>query len=108
MLRKLLLPLSLLVIVAMLVGCAAQPAAAPAPAAPAAEAPTEAAPAAEAPTEAAPAAPAATGDVKELNILWAQWDPANYLQQLTEDYDCPDRHQGQHHSGALGNLRQPV
>ena len=32
MLRKLLLPLSLLVIVAMLVGCAAQPAAAPAPA----------------------------------------------------------------------------
>ena len=86
MLRKLLLPLSLLVIVAILVGCAAQPTAAPAPAAPAAEAPTEAAPAAEAPTEAAPAAPAATGNVKELNILWAQWDPANYLQQLTEDY----------------------
>ena len=88
MLRKLLLPLSLLVIVAMLAGCAAQPTAAPAPAAPAAEAPTEAAPAAEAPTEAAPAAPAATGDVKELNILWAQWDPADFLQQLVADYEA--------------------
>jgi multiple sugar transport system substrate-binding protein len=37
---------------------------------------------------AAPAAPAAnTSDVKELTILWAEWDPANYLQQLVNDYE---------------------
>ena len=44
MLRKLLLPLSLLVIVAMLVGCAAQPTAAPAPADAALKPPAEPAP----------------------------------------------------------------
>src|SRR6185503_4002509 len=68
----------------------AAPTAAPAPAAPeptAAPAPAPeptAAPAAEAPT-AAPAA-AAGGDVKELTIIWAEWDPSNYLQELVKDY----------------------
>ena len=48
--------------------------------------------AASAPT-AAPAASgssggqaASAGSVKELTILWAQWDPSNYLQQLVKDY----------------------
>lgn len=48
--------------------------------------------AASAPT-AAPAAggasggqAASAGSVKELTILWAQWDPSNYLQQLVKDY----------------------
>src|SRR5215212_4047931 len=78
---------------ALLAACggAATPAAAPT-AAPAAAAPT-AAPAAEAPTTApaaaaptaAPAA-AAGGDVKELTIIWAEWDPSNYLQELVKDY----------------------
>ena len=31
------------------------------------------------------AAPA--GNVKELNILWAQWDPADYLQQIGNMYE---------------------
>ncbi len=77
MTRKLVLPLLLILAMVILVACPA-PAATPAPAeAPAAEAPPAEAPAAE--------APPASG-VTELNILWAQWDPANYLQQLTEDY----------------------
>ena len=33
------------------------------------------------------AAPAAAGNVKELTIIWAQWDPANYLQQLVQQYE---------------------
>jgi multiple sugar transport system substrate-binding protein len=90
---------------ALLAACggAAAPAAAPtaAPAAPAVEAPTAApaveaptaAPAVEAPTaapavEAPTAAPAAAagGDVKELTIIWAEWDPSNYLQELVKEY----------------------
>src|SRR5215212_7604600 len=69
---------------ALLAACggAAAPAAAPT-AAPAAAEPT-AAPAAAAPT-AAPAA-AAGGDVKELTIIWAEWDPSNYLQDLVKEY----------------------
>src|SRR6185436_12546599 len=80
---------------ALLAACggAATPAAAPTAApAPAAAAPT-AAPAAAEPTaapaaEAATAAPAAAagGDVKELTIIWAEWDPSNYLQELVKDY----------------------
>src|SRR5215207_8842508 len=79
---------------------AAAPTAAPAPAAeaptaaPAAAAPTAAPAAAEAPTAApaavaptaAPAA-AASGDVKDLTIIWAEWDPSNYLQELVNDYE---------------------
>jgi len=33
------------------------------------------------------AASVAAQDVKELNIWWAQWDPANYLQQIGNDYE---------------------
>ncbi|MBK8047143.1 MAG: extracellular solute-binding protein [Anaerolineales bacterium] len=74
MLKKLWLPvLTVFTVMAMLLaGCAA-----PAPAAPAA---TEG-------EAAAPAAPAATGDIKELNVLWAQWDPADYLQQIGNMYE---------------------
>ncbi|MCS7056130.1 MAG: sugar ABC transporter substrate-binding protein [Thermoflexales bacterium] len=60
---------------ALIAGCAA-PATPAAPAAPAAPA--------EQPT-AAPAAPA--GGVTELTIWWAEWDPANYLQELANDYE---------------------
>lgn len=56
-------------------------------AAPPAAAPTSA-PAAGGEATAAPAAPAASGDVSELTILWAEWDPANYLQQLVNDYEA--------------------
>jgi len=88
---------------ALLAACggAAAPAAAPtaAPAAPAAAEPTAAPAAAPEPTKApeptaapaaaeptaAPAA-AAGGDVKELTIIWAEWDPSNYLQELMKDY----------------------
>ena len=60
------------------------PAAEPAAEAPAAEAPAEATKAPEA--EAAPAEPAA-GGVTELKILWAQWDPADYLQEIGNLYE---------------------
>lgn len=84
MMKKTLLVMTL-ILVLVLAACA--------PAAPTTEAPpaaeTEAPPAAEteAPppaeeTEAPPEAPAVT----ELNILWAQWDPADYLQQVANKY----------------------
>src|SRR5512135_2411793 len=74
-----------------LAACA--PAATPATQAPAPAQPTSAPaqPAAQ-PTAApaqpttAPAQPAASG-VKELKILWAQWDPSDYLQQLANEYE---------------------
>jgi multiple sugar transport system substrate-binding protein len=73
------------VILAMvLTSCAAPAAPTAAPAAPKAAEPTKA-PAAPEPTK-APAAPAA-GAVKELKILWAQWDPADYLQQIGKLYE---------------------
>lgn len=77
MFKKLLLFATLVVLVVALTACAA---ATPAPAAE----PT-AAPAAEEPT-AAPAEPAAPA-VSELKILWAQWDPADYLQQIGNMYE---------------------
>jgi multiple sugar transport system substrate-binding protein len=57
------------------------------PAAEATEAMEE--PAAEA-TEAMeePAAEAPAGNVTELNILWAQWDPADYLQEIGNMYEA--------------------
>ncbi len=65
---------------------AAQPTAAPA--APATE-PTAAPAAQPAEPTAAPAAqPAAGGDVKELTIIWAEWDPSNYLQELVNEYEA--------------------
>ncbi len=81
MLRKLALPILLVLAMLILVAC---PAAAPAPApAPAAEPAAVEEPAAEP----APVEPAA-GGVTELNILWAQWDPADFLQQLVADYEA--------------------
>jgi multiple sugar transport system substrate-binding protein len=85
----------------LLAACGQAPAAEAPPAAPAAtEAPaaapaaTEAPAAAPAATEAPAAAPAATeapaaaaGGVSELTILWAEWDPANYLQELVNEYE---------------------
>lgn len=79
--RKLLLPFLLIAAMLVLAACpAATPA--PAPAEPAAPAEQPAA-ATEAPAE-APAADAS--GVEELNILWAQWDPADYLQQIGNMY----------------------
>ena len=80
--RKLLLPF--LLIAAMLV-LAACPAATPAPA-PAAPADQPAA-ASETPAEPAAAPAADTSGVEELKILWAQWDPADYLQQIGNMYE---------------------
>ncbi len=51
---------------------------------PAAPTAAPAAPEAPAAPTTAPAAPA-TG-VSELTIIWAEWDPANYLQELVKDY----------------------
>ncbi len=69
MLKKTFLGLTL-VLVLVLVACA--PAAT--------EAPPEEAPPEEAPPEEMPA-------VEELNIMWAQWDPADYLQQVADMYE---------------------
>jgi multiple sugar transport system substrate-binding protein len=82
--------LSIMVILSLLLGACGggAPAAEPATEAPAAEAPAEAT---EAPAEeAAPAEPAAApaeGAVTELKILWAQWDPADYLQEIGNLYE---------------------
>ena len=84
--KKLIVLLSLVLMVGLIAACGG----APAPAAPAAEAPAEEAPAAEAPAEEAPAAEAPAEEapaVTELNILWAQWDPADYLQQIGNLYE---------------------
>jgi multiple sugar transport system substrate-binding protein len=80
---------SLLLVLVMALGVVAVQCAAPATPAPA-PAPTEAAPAATeaaAPAATEAAAPAAAGGVKELKILWAQWDPADYLQQIGNMYE---------------------
>ena len=74
MLKKTLFGLTLLLVL-VLAACA--PAATEAPAE---EAPAEEAPAEEAPAEEMPA-------VEEVNILWAQWDPADYLQQIGNMYE---------------------
>jgi multiple sugar transport system substrate-binding protein len=74
MLKKTLFGLTLILVLAL---------AACAPAA--TEAPTEEAPAEEMPTEEAPAEEMPA--VEELNIMWAQWDPADYLQQIGNMYE---------------------
>lgn len=56
---------------------------APKPAAPTEAAPEAAPVATEAPATEAPAGPAVT----ELNILWAQWAPADYLQEIGNIYE---------------------
>ena len=79
MMKKTMLVMALILVLVLAACAPAAPSTEPPPPAeteapPAAE--TEAPPAAE--TEAPPEAPAVT----ELNILWAQWDPADYLQQV--------------------------
>jgi multiple sugar transport system substrate-binding protein len=73
MMKKLLMVLMVFVL-ATLAACAGQPAQ-----------PTSPPAATEAPPAATEAPPAASG-VTELSILWAQWDPANYLQQVADMY----------------------
>jgi len=68
-----------MLMVFVLGACAPAVTEAPAATEPAAPAATE--PAAPVVTE--PAAPAVT----EINILWAQWDPADYLQQIANTYE---------------------
>ena len=90
--KRLSLLLVLVVAFAMLAAqCGAPATQAPAPvateAAPAAtEAPAPAATEAPAPAETEAAAPSASG-VTELTIWWAQWDPANYLQEIGNMYE---------------------
>jgi multiple sugar transport system substrate-binding protein len=80
MTRKLALPVLLILAMLILAAC---PAATPAPApAPAQEPAT-----ADQPAPAEQPAPAA-GAVEELNIFWAQWDPADFLAQLVKDYEA--------------------
>jgi multiple sugar transport system substrate-binding protein len=80
MTRKLALPVLLILAMLILAAC---PAATPAPApAPAQEPAT-----ADQPAPAEEPAPAA-GAVEELNIFWAQWDPADFLAQLVKDYEA--------------------
>jgi multiple sugar transport system substrate-binding protein len=80
-----------LVILSLVLAACGAPAAAPAGDQPAEEAaPAEEAEATEAPAEEAAeeAAEAPTGgDVTELKILWAQWDPADYLQEIGNLYE---------------------
>lgn len=64
---------------------AEEPAAEEAAPAEAEEAAEEAA--AEEPAAEEPAADAAAGSVTELKILWAQWDPADYLQEIGNLYE---------------------
>src|SRR5215213_10066291 len=81
MLKKTMFGLAMLALLAIVIACG--PAATVAPTA----APPTAAPQTQA--TAAPVAtnaPAASG-VKELKIIWAQWDPANYLQQMGNLYE---------------------
>jgi len=62
------------------------PAATEAPAPVATEAPAPVATEAPAPVATEAPAPAASG-VKELTILWAEWDPAKYLQEIGNMYE---------------------
>jgi multiple sugar transport system substrate-binding protein len=76
MMKKSMLGLTLFVVLAIaLAACA--PAAT--------QAPTEEAPMEETPMEEAP--PEEMPAVEELNIMWAQWDPADYLQQIGNMYE---------------------
>jgi multiple sugar transport system substrate-binding protein len=64
----------------VLAACAGPPAAEPAE-------PAVEEPAVEEPTEEAPEEPAEPA-VEELRIIWAEWDPAKYLQQLVNEYEA--------------------
>ncbi len=79
-LTKTMLGLVLIATLAILAACAT-----PAQVAPTSAPPT-AASAQETPMPVEPTA-ASTGGVTELKIIWAQWDPANYLQQMGNLYE---------------------
>lgn len=92
--RTIIILLSLLVVASMvLTACAPAPAEAPKEEAPKQEAPKQEAPKEETPKQEAPKEekpaeqPAAASAVKELKIIWAEWDPSNYLQQLANEYE---------------------
>lgn len=84
MFKKASLILALVAVLAIVAACAA-----PTPAAQPTAAPAQptAAPAQPTAAPAQPTAAPAAGGVKELKILWAQWDPANYLQQMGNLYE---------------------
>ena len=89
MFKKIVFLMMVLVLVLGVAACGGKATPAPEPtAAPAAAEPTKApeAPAPE-PTKAPEAAAPAAGNVKELTIQWAQWDPANYLQEIGNLYE---------------------
>lgn len=79
--NKLSLAIALLAVLAIVVACGG---AAPAPTSAPAPAQATSAPAPAQPTS----APAAASNVKELKILWAQWDPADYLAQIGKEYEA--------------------
>jgi multiple sugar transport system substrate-binding protein len=68
---------SLMLLAVVVVACG------PGPTAP----PPTAAPTQPTAVPAQPTSPPAAGGVKELKILWAQWDPADYLQQIGKEYE---------------------
>lgn len=76
--------MTLLLVAMILVACGGTPVTPVAQ--PAATNPPAAAAPTEAPAAAPTTAPAAASGVKELTIIWAQWDPSNYLAQLVKDY----------------------
>jgi multiple sugar transport system substrate-binding protein len=85
MLKKILFGLTL-ILVLVLAACAPAATEAPPPEeAPAEEMPAEEMPAEEAPAEEAPAEEMPM--VEELTILWAEWPPADYLQQIGNMYE---------------------
>ena len=91
MFKKIVFLMMVLVLVLGVAACGGKatpaPTAAPVPtAAPAAAEPTKAPVVAE-PTKAPEAAKPAAGNVKDLTIQWAQWDPANYLQEIGNLYE---------------------
>jgi multiple sugar transport system substrate-binding protein len=83
MFKRLTLVLALLAVLAIVAACAS-PTPAPQPTAAPAQ-PTAAPQPTTAPAQ--PTSAPAAGNVKELKILWAQWDPANYLQQMGNLYE---------------------
>ncbi len=73
-LAQVLLAIALVGVMALVIACAA-----PAPAQPTSAPPTAA--------STQPTSAPSTGNVKELKIIWAQWDPADYLQQMGNLYE---------------------
>ncbi len=41
---------------------------------------------------------------QELTIFWAEWDPANYLQELVNEYEAEDRREGHGRNDAVVRL----